>query len=194
MKNFQKGFTLLETVLVMGISVIVGTLLLTILVNQSNFSSKQNSLVSEGLGLNDATRKIDEYIRQAVSIVESYPEDSPIYTTSSDTLVLKLPAIDSSGVISSVFDYVVIARDLPDTNVLRLQVFPDPLSTRQSVDTVLTAILESIEFQFKDKNGNLVSLDLTTTVDTEVAVTSQNGSISSSRSSKISTTLRNASQ
>lgn len=187
----EKGFSLIETVLAAGLALVVGTFLVAILVSQSGLFYKQNSIISEGLDTNDAMRQVDAHIRQAVAVVSGYPEVSPQYTTGADTLVLKLPALSTSGVINNIYDYAVVIRDSGQAGVLRLQVFPDPQSTRKTSDLVLTTILQSVQFAYLDKSGNSVAPASAASVSVSLTVLAKTGSIGSSRASTIITTLRN---
>ncbi|OGE35013.1 hypothetical protein A3E45_01665 [Candidatus Daviesbacteria bacterium RIFCSPHIGHO2_12_FULL_43_11] len=187
----MRGFTLLETVIAAGIALIVGTFLVAILVNHSGLFYKQNSIVSEGLSLNDAIREIENNIRQAVYVADGYPESAPDYATGVETLVLKLPALSETGVIDGIYDYAVIAKDPSEPKVIRLWIFPDPQSTRKASNLVLTNLLESVNFKFLDKSGNLVAPVSAASVGTTLTVLSQTGSVGSSRASSAVTTLRN---
>lgn len=192
MKNSKMGgFTLIETVVAACVALIAGTFLVAILVNHSGLFYKQNSLVNEGLSLNDAIREIENNVREAVSVAGGYPEQSPEYTTGAETLVLKLPALSTSGVVEGVYDYAVIAKDPALPQVVRLSIFPDPQSTRNTSSLVLTNLLESVSFEFLDRSGNAVAPTEAASVGTTLTVLSKTGSIGSSRSSSAVTTLRN---
>lgn len=187
----MRGFTLLETVIASAVALIAGTFLVAILVSHSGLFYKQNSIVSEGLSLNDAMREIENNIRQAAYVASGYPEASPEYTTGAETLVLKLPALGQSGVVEGVYDYAVIAKDPTQPKVMKISVFPDPQSSRGASDRVLTNLLESVQFEFIDRGGNTVAPASAASVGTTLTVLSKTGSIGSSRSSSAVTTLRN---
>lgn len=186
------GFTLFETVIVAGIALIAGTFLVSILVNNTGVTNTEKSMVTQGLSTNDSVREIDNYIRQAVAIVSGFPVISPTYVTGSNTIVIKIPAIDNQGTISNVFDFIVITKDSTRENLLKEYVFPDSsLSIRETTDKILTNILESIEFTYLDKNGNIIAPTLAEKVKTKITVLSKNGSANKSRSATIVTSLRN---
>ncbi len=193
-KGNSLGFTLVETLVASGVALIVGTLLVGILVNHSGLSYKENALVNEGLSLNDAMGKIDNNIRESAAVAIGYPESTPTYTTGNSVLVLKLPALSSSGTIENVYDYAVIAADITQPKVLRLQIFPDSQSIRQPANTVLTTLLNSVTFNYLDRNGNSVTPADAFKVSVNLSVLSQTGSIGSSRSSVSTTSLRNYSK
>lgn len=187
----NKGFTLFETVLVAAVFLIVGTLLASILVKNTGLYNGQSSTVTAGLNTNDAESEIENYVRQASSVVTGYPEVSPTYTTGISTLVLKIPAVDATGVISNTFDYAVITIDQVKSNLLKEYVFPNALSTRTTQNKVLTNILQSITFSYLDRNDNVVATSSAEKVKTQITVISKNGSQNKTRSAIIVTNLRN---
>jgi len=189
----MKGFSLFEMVLVIGMSILISGLIFSILINNNGVLYKQNSVISEGLSLNDTISAIDDKIRQATGVAVGYPEVSPSYFSSATTLVLKLPALDSQGVVNNVYDYMVITQDSPNNKILRLQVFPDPLSNRKAEDKVLTTLVENIQFSFLDKAGASVTPEAAFQVGVNLSVLSKTGTIGSNRSASSLTTLRNKS-
>ncbi|KKR81240.1 MAG: hypothetical protein UU73_C0003G0196 [Candidatus Daviesbacteria bacterium GW2011_GWA1_41_61] len=187
----MKGLTLVEMLIVTAAALIVGVMLVTLLVNNSGFFYKQSSIIDQGLSLNEGLQEIDKNIRQAVKVAVGYPEDSPLYTTSSQTLVLKMPALGPSEVISDTYDYTVVNIDAAEDKILRLQVFPNPLSTRKSQSLVLTKALSSITFNYLDNNDTVVSANIATQVEVILSILENNGPQSSFRTSKAVTSLRN---
>ncbi len=189
--NYSKGFTIFETVIVAGIAVIAGTLLVGILVNNTGVTNTEKSMVTQGLSTNDSVHEIDNYVRQAAAIVSGYPVVSPTYVTGLTTIVIKIPSTNQQGIISDVFDFVVITKDDSRGNLLKEYIFPDDLSTRKTADKVLTNILDSIEFTYLDKNESLVAPTSAEKVKIQINVLSKNGSANKSRSATIVTSLRN---
>lgn len=185
----MRGFTLIELTMVIIISVLVGTTLVGILVNNTSFFYKQSSVVSGGLSLNDALEKIGDYVSQASLIPASYP--APVYTTGSETLILKIPAVLISGTSESVYDFVVIAKDASKPNILKLEVFPDPQSTRVAGKQVLITALDKVEFIYLDNSDNPTLLSGATKVKTTLEIMPKTGSIGSKSSSTIITSLKN---
>lgn len=183
MNKLTIGFTLVEILIASSVALIIGILLLSILANNNGVFYKQNAIINEGLSLNDAMSEIDKNISQAINVVD---------TSDSHTLVLKLPALDANGVLNNIYDYVIIAKDADNNNILRKKVFPDPASNRKSEDLNLTTILDSIDFSYLDRSGAIVSPNLATSVSVTLSVKSSYGSITSARSSTSVTTLKNA--
>lgn len=142
----QKGLTLIEVLITMGISVIVGALLVVIIVNSSGLYSKESSNLQQGLNINDALLNIRQDIKQANNIVSSYIGGSTTYTSGSEQLVLKISSIDSGGnPIDETFDYFVFFKD---GNNLRFKTFPDSLSSRKAQDQIFSTHVNSLNFQY----------------------------------------------
>lgn len=192
MKIFNQGFTLVEILIASAIALIVGLFLTSILINNNGVFYKQSSLVNTGLSSNDVMSEIDKSITQAVSVAVAYPQDTPLYTTGANTLILKVPALGADGSIENVYDYIVIAKDASKNNVLRKKVFPDVSSIRKAEDLVMTTILNSISFNYLNKAGVIVEPQTATSVKTTLKVQSNFGAVSSDGSSSAVTTLKNA--
>lgn len=104
----QKGFTLIETIVAIGIaSLLIGVLFLLFDNYNKVFKAQQTSarvLVSAS----QAGNELQNYARQASAVVSSYTFSGTTYTSNSTTLVMKMPAVDSSGsLITGEYDYVV---------------------------------------------------------------------------------------
>ncbi len=193
-KREAMGFTLLETVVASAVALIAGTFLVAILVSHNGVFYQQNSIVNEGLSSNDAMREIESNIRQGSSVAVGYPEGSPEIFSGAETLILKIPAQNGAELIEDVYDFVVISKDPNQTKILKIELFPDPLSTRQPSSRVLTTLLESINFTYLDKNGSAVTPGASVSVSSNLTVLSKTGSIGTSRSTTSTTTLRNFNQ
>lgn len=189
----MKGFSLLEIMLASAVAMVIGILLISILVNTSGFFYQQQSVINEGISLNDMLGQISSLVKGAQSVANSYPETGTLqFITSSTTLVLKLPGINQNEVLPEVSDFVVVIRDPQNSKILRLKIFPDPGSIRESKNSVLTTILESIKFSYLDKVGNpVVTVNLAETVKIDLTVLAKTGSIGSKRSASITVNLRN---
>lgn len=187
----EKGTTLVEILIVTVVVVAVGTMLMGIWINNNGVFNKQDALVGEGVSLNDTLRQIDDTIREAAGVVESYELESKTYTTGDNVLVVKLPALSPSGVISNVYDYLVVSLDSSPATVLRLQLIPDVQSTRQAKNQVLSTIVKSIGFEYLDDTGSPVDPISATKVKVTLLVNKQNGSIGSSRVATMTASLRN---
>ncbi len=189
--NYKKGFTLIEIIIVAGLTTVIGAILVGVLVNNSSMYYQESSTVASGIGLNDIVDEVNTDIKLAAGVTSIYEVPPLTFTSGQQTLILKLPATNDSGNLSEVFDYLVIFVDATNPKILRKQVFPDASSTRKAENKVLTTILENIEFGFLDKNGNTVSPADASSINTTVKLLSKSGSVGTSKSATIVTTLRN---
>ncbi len=151
----MRGFTLPEVIIASVVAVLVGGLLLGILVQGSGVFYNQSQKVSQGLSINDTLSKIRGFLKEAQSVASGYPVISPDYTSSSSTVVLKIPSIDSSdNVLINTFDFVVFSKD---SDKLIFKLFPDSLSSRKSQDQILSLNVDSVNFAYFDSLGIAVS-------------------------------------
>lgn len=142
----EKGLTLLEVLVAMGIATIAGTLLIVIIVNSAGLFTEQSSKVQEGLNSNDTLATIRGDIKQANSVAVSYTSGSTTYTSGADQLVLKVSSIDSSdNIIDNTFDYFVLFQN---QGASHLKIFPDVLSARKASDRVLSTNVDNLGFQY----------------------------------------------
>lgn len=117
-----------------------------IIVNSAGIFTQQSSKVQTGLNINDALSSVRGNIKQASAVAVSYTSGSTTYTTGSNQLVLKVPAIDSSGnIITDTFDYFVFFLD---QKILHFKIFPDSSSSRKASDRIFSTSVDSLEFRF----------------------------------------------
>lgn len=142
----ERGFTLAEVIIALGIAMVVGALLLVIIVNSVGLFYKESSKVGQGILSNDALSKITQNIKNSNAVVSSYTFSQTTYTSSSTQLVLKQPSIGSSGnIISNTFDYFVLFLN---QDQLKFKSFPDAQSSKKAQDQVLSLNVQSILIQY----------------------------------------------
>lgn len=141
-----KGFTLVEILIVMGITAIAGILLVVIIVNSSGLFTQQSTKVTEGLNINDALVQIRNTIKGASAVVTSYTSGSQTFVTGSSQLILKVPSLDSSNnIIADTYDYFVFYLD---QKTLHFKIFPNALSSRQIRDQIFSTNVDILNFQY----------------------------------------------
>lgn len=148
----SRGFTLVEVLIVVGIATVVASLLVVIIANSAGLFYKQSAKVGQGLGVNDALAKFRQIVKESNSIATGYPPGpSPVYTTSATQIVLTIPSIDTLGnIITNVFDYFVFHQD---QDKLKLKIFPDIQSSRQSQDQILATNVNGVLLHYFDSQN-----------------------------------------
>lgn len=188
----KNGFSLPEVILISGVASVAGVLLAYILVQNSGLFISQTSKISQGVSVNDAVAQMRELIQSSSAVVSTNAIGSPTYTTSSDTLVVTLPAIDSLGnVISNVYDYGVIAKNSQNPKILRKIIFKDPLSSRINANQILTTNLTNITFVYFDDSGNTVSPQAATKINFTINLDEKAGYSNQGSSASGQINLRN---
>ena len=163
----MKGFTLVELIIGMTVSVLVGGLLLSLLVSSARLSTQQSAKVTQGIDANETTVNIATYIKQAAGVD---PTSDGIH------LVLKLPSIDSSGdSITNAYDLVDYVKD---GDKIRLKVIPNvsPVSSRNVEDRILAFNCTELIFEYFDALGSVVIPSLATKVGVSVKLEQDTGS------------------
>lgn len=165
----EKGLTLIEILVAMGIASTVGILLLVIMVNSAGLSTKESFKVQNGLNINDALSKVRSTIKQASSVAASYTYNSTTYTTSATQLVLKVSSIDSSNnIISDTFDYFVFFLD---GKILRFKIFKDSVSFRQSADQIFSTNVSNLTFRYLNSADPPVEVSPTSAAKVQIILT-----------------------
>lgn len=133
----NKGLTLIEVLVTMGIATVAGVLLLVIIVNSAGLFTDQSSKVSAGLSVNDAFSRIKTGIKQASAISD---ESGP------NQLVLRVLSTDSAGnIIENTYDNFIF---MVDQKNLHFKIIRNPLSFRSSGDSILAGNVDSLNFQY----------------------------------------------
>lgn len=183
--SHNRGFTLVEVLITVTIVSIAGLLLAQLLIQNNGLFYQQTTKVSHGLDLNSTKLILLNDLKSAHGVIPEYPLISPIYTSSTTTLILKVSATDSSGnILDGTFDYIVYSADSSNSKVLRKRYFPDPASSKPSQNQVLLTQLSFLQFIYLDQNGAIVSpasasrVNFTLNVNTQVGLTQQEASSS----------------
>lgn len=155
----MKGFTLIEVLVSVTISTVVGLLLIILLVQNNTIFRHQTANVYQGISLNHSASILIDNIKSANFVAVAYPPQSPAYTSNTSNLVLALPSIDTNGnIIAQTYDYVVFYQDPLDLKMFWKKVFPDPLlSQRKAENFLMTNNLSQIIFEYFDEAGSIVS-------------------------------------
>lgn len=168
-KKKQKGLTLVEVLVALGVSALVGTLLLVIITNSAGIFYKQASKVESGLNINDALVNFRENIKQSSSVAETYTYFSTTYNSGTTQLILKIASIDSSdNIIADTFDYFVYFLD---EKKLRLKTFPGVGSSRKAQDRIFSTVVDSLLFEYLNSAFPPVSVNPTVALKVRITLT-----------------------
>ncbi len=142
----EKGFTLIEVVIVTSIF----TVLALALLNVFDWHNKLFNLEradTEAVGSARITmNNMATYIAQASNIEANRTIGGTTYTTDADTVVLQLPAFDSSGnLLASIYDYVVYNKS--GTTLSQITEIGSG-SSRNAGTKVMTAYAQSLSFTY----------------------------------------------
>ncbi|MDD5416005.1 MAG: prepilin-type N-terminal cleavage/methylation domain-containing protein [Candidatus Daviesbacteria bacterium] len=144
----EKGLTLIEVLVAMGIAATAGALLLVIIVNSAGLFTEQSSKVQEGLNSNDTLSALRRDIKQASAVAPSYTDGLTTYSSNASQLVLKVSSIDDAGnIIDNIFDYFILYLD---QKAVHLKIFPDAVSSRKALDRVFATNVDNLKFQYLD--------------------------------------------
>lgn len=147
--RFPTGFSLIELLIVIGITALLAMLLLGILIANNRFYANQSGEISAVINTRIISDRIAEYTRGAVAVLASYTYNSINYVSDTDTLVLEIPAIDASAnIIASAYDRVIITADPGNSARLLLYLDPDASSARLPRNAELTNSLGIVAFTY----------------------------------------------
>jgi len=174
----QSGFTIVELVIVILLTLVVGIVVSTLFIGQNRVyqteTAELNITNDARTGLDD----IDNYVRQAYRALQSYSS----YTAGSQVLILQIQSVGASTqLIPGTYDYVVYY--LTGNNLYR-QVYPDAASTRSATTKKIASNVNSLAFTYSDPDFALVTT-VSTAMTLQQDVGCQTRSITLSSSSKL---------
>lgn len=104
----EEGFTIIEIVVVLFFIALIGTALFAVFTEHNKIYNFEQALIKATGSARTSLNEITEFGLQAHRVIQSQTVNSVAYTSGAQTLILQLPAIDSSGsIINGTYDYVV---------------------------------------------------------------------------------------
>lgn len=172
-----KGISLAEIVIGIAVGAVAGFLVINLLVSSNKVIFDQSAQILQGLSLNEAKLEITSLIKSSAGVAIQYPEQGAAqFSGDSDTLILKLPAIDSNGdVLSGVFDYAVIEPDTQAPAILRSRIIKDNFSSRKPENKVLSTSLESFKVSYLDSSNNAVVMNQAVRINFVIKLSTKSG-------------------
>lgn len=153
-KRNERGITLLELLIGGVILSLVGTLLVSMLIQNSNYFSWESNFINHGVSVNDIVDSLEQDLRAASAVSSSFTNSGVTFSSSARELVLDLTAVDSSGnPISNTVDKVVYYLDPTHQTWFRRKVYPDALSKRAASETFLTNEMKLLDIRYLDIQG-----------------------------------------
>jgi prepilin-type N-terminal cleavage/methylation domain-containing protein len=163
----NKGLTLIEVLVVTGLTAILVTLGASIFLSNNLFYEFQGGKIEINNSAREAADKIDEFGREAIAVEASHTYLSTTHTTDADTMVFRLPALDAQNdIIEDIFDYVVVTASSTVPERLELYVDADPLSARPERELLLSDNLADFNIVYDDPDpalARVITFDLTLT-------------------------------
>ena len=158
----RKAVTLIEILVTAGLTSVITILIVSSLLNalqSSDFNYKRFSAVAN---LNTIVNDIAQYSLLSNATPETLSYAGSQYTNDSDTLILKIPSIDSAGhIIVGHFDNIIYDFNLPNMDLKEL-IVPDAQSSRSSKDKIVTSNLAAVNFsQTNTANGLMENINFT---------------------------------
>lgn len=150
MPNVVSGFTLIEVLITVALSVILMLAIEKLYVVYGRVIISQKSSIEVALGGNkimDAARAAGS---QAKQVVAAHSFSGTSYDSSTTTAIFELPAVDASGaIIAGAYDYIGIHAS--GTVAYRL-VDAAPGSARVPAEKRLTSVLDALSFAYDSQS------------------------------------------
>ncbi len=106
----QKGFTIIETVVVVAMLVLILVGMLALFTSHNKIYNYETALIKATGSARAAMNDISEDALQATRVVTSQTINSTAYTSGATTVIFQIPSFDSSGApIANTYDYVAYA-------------------------------------------------------------------------------------
>ncbi len=175
-----KGVTLIESVVVIAILVIATLIVSATFVSLYNIAQINLAAFEVKSQAGVALQRMTENIEEASLVLSSFTIHSHLYTTSENTLVLKLPSVSSEGeIIPGNFDYAAIFVSAPSNLIMDTE--PSASSARPDGEIILSNLAENLNFRYNSST----STDITTV---EIFLKTAKSSQNSTKTSTLSTT------
>jgi len=150
------AITLVEMLIVISILTIVSGILVAIFISGWRLFHQQSASTETQAQAKLATSVITKSIQQANKVPTSKTLDSISYTSSTNTLVLELPSLDTNqNIIEGAFDYEVFYKDPAAHTKLKLKRETSPASSRKSETKTIANLIENIEFTYNSPDNKI---------------------------------------
>lgn len=143
------GLTLMETIVVIGIMVMVLLLAMQMLVTNYVFYEKTVGRAENEAGAVLAAKNLSQMVWGATAVETSHDFDGETFTTSSAVLVVRIPSIDDSGAaVAEAYDYIGFGRDGANPTRILAATDANVLSVRQTGRRLVTDHNVRLDFRY----------------------------------------------
>lgn len=154
-RRFGAGFTLIETFIVIAISVVALAALSNLFIIFNNTYGYQQAFVASAGSASSAMNAIEAATLPADQVITSHNFSGTTYSSGATTLVLELPSVNSSGnIVAGVRDYIAFYTS--STNLYRLTQ-AGAGSQRASELKLLSTTLSSLLFTYDNADFTKVT-------------------------------------
>ncbi|MFA6408250.1 MAG: type II secretion system protein [Candidatus Paceibacterota bacterium] len=176
----KHGFTLIETVIVVALSVVMMIVVSILVYNFTAISAYQQALTQSSGSATMLIRELESLAIPADAVLQTHDFSSATYSSSPTVLVLEIPSIDDSGnVISGKHDYAAFYTTGTDSyRILEA----DQSSARASGTKKLSSTMHELTFSYDSVDFTFVS---TVTAYVHVQATTKQGILSDHRNVQI---------
>ena len=158
-KNGHKGFSLIETVVIVTI---LGIMMSIISVMQISHQRIFRRLQSDSVNQSQRAVIVNEFgsvMRNARAVISSRTFGADSYATSSNTVIVSLPGLDAQGeAIPALNDYAVFRRDAAESRKFIMEIEPDPSSFRPARTRTLADGVEAIDIRYDHPDPTMADL------------------------------------
>ncbi|MBU1180072.1 type II secretion system GspH family protein [Patescibacteria group bacterium] len=142
----HSGFTLIETLLAISIFVVASIIIGSLFISHSKLYGMQEAAGSMKLYKTMFAKHLGETGEAAIIVSPAQTIGGIPYTSTSSTVIFKLPGLDASGdIINGVYDYVVFYRD---TNTLFMETDADASSQRKDIKQKVAGKVDNLIFKY----------------------------------------------
>ncbi len=141
----------MEALTVIGVMTIILVMVSQIFAVSYDIFVKQSARTDNDTGAILATRVISDMTRGADEVLASQTINGTSYTTSSATLVLRMPTVDTSdNIVAGSYDYVAFFRDAVDNTKIDSDSQPATGSQRVPGKKLVTAYNQTLAFRYNN--------------------------------------------
>ena len=171
----KRGFTLVETAVIIGITVIALLGLINLFLTFNSLYLYQQAFIATSGSASSAMNALETTVPPADHILASTTFSGKVYSSATTTLVLELPSIDSSGnIVAGKKDYVVFYAS--STSLFYQTTQADAQSTRTSGTKLLSTTLNALSFTYSSLNFTQAT---TVTADIQTQAVEKNQTVQS---------------